>query len=805
MRSDPSVRVFPNFVSRQFHARPLATFAFAFLLGLILRARYAIPIIACAVLLALCCIAAARFRSRRRVFAAAMVLLGLSAGCLRMGLALDSSKAVPNEPEAHMIGRVASEPYTHSKTGRRIFRFDVESLNDRSSDLKLRMYIRCEDDDEAGTARLSEIEYGQRLDISGRIWASEPVSNPNEFDFGAYLHRQGLDAYGTAKVEDVSTLGTFQDAKGATIRVRQAIARRIDSLFPTGAGLMRALVLGDRSMLSDELREAMNRSGIAHLISISGLHVTVLTALIAFLLSRFLTRRVSNVIAVVLLIPYGAMIGFTAPFVRALTMYAILSFAPVVGLPSDPMTRLGAALLVWTVVRPLSIQDAGFVLSFSASAGIILLMPPIQHLTGTDKLAHMKKGAGPVRRTLRRTGLYIMSLICASLAAQLATLPAVISFFGVQPLLAIPVNLIDVPLCMLGYLSGLVVLVLSLPAMPLALLAGRVTDTVFACLSSVTRYFASIPFAGLRIGRYAFILVLIHWAIVVAASDLSLLRLRIRKWLPLALILNAALSSALVLGLSWRTSFVFLDVGQADSTVFRSRGHTFIIDVGEPNSPVADFLNATCLHVDGILLTHPHEDHAGGLEDVLNNFCPDVIYVPKGWFQVNEVASSITAGMEKARRMGVEIRELAAGDHISLFGSVCMDIYAPQGNTLPEDVNDLSLLAMITCDGQRALFTGDLSVEGEPLILPDVDILKVAHHGSDRATSTRFLTATSPEIAVISVGENNYGHPGSETLQRLAEARVQIYQTRQLGAVTLTRKDDMWVVRPYLEASDEVE
>ena len=789
-----------RFTSRQVRARPLACFAVAFLLGLTLRRHQPVPTAVCAIVLVPAAGFGVALRKNRRWAAALLLFAGLLAGMTRMGLALDAVRPVEDRKSVEMAGRVASEPFTKADNGRRVCKFLVESLDGEPSDLRLRLYLRSDDG-----APMDFIDYGQRLRLTGNLWAADPVTNPHEFDFGDYLHRQGLDGYATARIEDVAVTGAAKDLRSAIIGVRRAVSRRIDALFPRSAAMMRALVLGDRSMLSDELRDAMSRSGTAHLVSISGLHVTVLSALLALALGRFMSRRAAGLVAVALLLPYGAMIGFTAPFVRALAMFAILCFAPVAGLPSDPFTRLCAVMLAWLAAKPLSIGDAGFVLSFSAAAGILLLMPPLMRLIGVEALSRRKPSPSRARRMLLRLALYIPSVLCATLAAQLATLPAVVAFFGVQSIVSVPFNLVCVPLCMLGYILGTVALLLSAVSMPLAAALARVPDALLGALAAITRFSGTIPAASLHIGRYPVLLTIVHWLIVLAASDLSNLRPWLRRLMPLGLVAVAALSTLLVYRLSWDTGVVFLDAGQADAAVFRSRGHTFVIDAGDSYTPVADYLNATCLRLDAVVLSHPHQDHAGGLPDILNNFRPGAIYVPRGWFDAADIAPEVSAGIERARDMGVEIRELAAGDSLPLTGDARLDVYSPVGETQPEEANDLSLLAMITCEGQRMLFTGDLSALGEPLILPDADVLKVAHHGSDRATSARFLASTTPRFAVISVGENNYGHPGARTLEALSEAGAQVYQTRRCGAITMTWRRGEWHIDTYLEVQHEVE
>ena len=746
------------FPLRQASARPLAAFASAFLLGLIAAKRFSLPAIPCAVALGAAAILGLVLRKRRRLAAALLLVAGLAAGATRMGLAMASTGLLETRYSVAMTGRVASEPY----------------LNGEAEDL-------------------DAVDYGQRLELTGHIWKPDPVTNPWEFDFGAYLLRQGLRGYATAKIEDVQITGVSRDIQTFIIAARRAVSGRIDALFPENAGLMRALTLGDRTLLGEELRESLSRTGTAHLISISGLHVTVLCALLSFVLRRFMSRKWANVLAILLLIPYGALIGFSAPFVRALSMFAIFCFAPIAGVPSDSITRLCAVLLVYLLAKPLSIDDAGFVLSYAASAGILLLMPPLMKLTGAEALRRRRPPATRRDRLLHKLRLYFPTLLCASLAAQLTTLPAVVAFFGVQSVISLPFNLVCVPLCMLGYIAGL------------AALLARLPDGLFSALTAITRSSAVLPASVVRFGRYPAPLVLIHWAIVLAASELSRITIKWRRLLPFSLLAVAGVCSLITFVKAWPFSVTFLDADQADCAVVRSHGRTYLFDAGDTYTPAADYLNATCLKLDGVVLSHPHQDHAGGLTDVLTSFRPEAIYVPAGWFDVEEVSPAVTEAMDLAAQMGVPVIELRAGDSVELSDMAVMDVYSPAGDALPAEVNDMSLLTLVRCEGQGVLFTGDLSVNGEPELLPDCDVLKVAHHGSDKATSARFLAAATPEIAVVSVGENNYGHPSPDTLDKLADIGAAVYLTRERGAISMTWRDGAWRIETYLEEPHELE
>ena len=795
------MRTAGRFLARQLRARPLAAFSLCFLAGALLAGRFHMPtehLAAAAMALIAAALPLGAFGRRRRRQAALLALAaGVALGGLRLNLALDAVPAVRRTLySVPMEGWIVSEPYTNPVTGRVISKFRVDTLDGEPANLCVRLYLR-------GDAEpLSAIDCGQRLSLTGHIWANDPVTNPYEFDFAAYLRRNGMSAMATAKIEDAAVLATRRDAGTVIVDVRRALSRRVDALFPGSAPLVRALLLGDRSQLSEELRDSLRETGTAHLICISGLHVTVLASALAALFGLFMGRRRANALAVLLLVPYGAMIGFTPSFLRALLMFAVLSFAPAAGRNSDGVTRLCAAMLACLMLRPLSVTDAGFVLSFSATAGLILLLPPLERLFGVARIDARIPDRSPLWVAPGwRLAAYLLKLLCASLAAQLASLPAVVAFFGVQPLLSLPFNLVCVPLCMLGYLLALAALLVSCASMAAAALPALAADRLLSLMSEVTRMGGSLPLTAVRVGRYPLALILLHGAIMLAASELSRVSQRLRSALPLALLLVAALSTGLTFARSWPFRIVFLDADQADCAVVTTRGHTYMIDTGDTYTPAADYLSATCLKLDGVFLSHPHQDHAGGLTDVLTMFRPGAIYVPEGWTLDETTSMAVVEGMALAEGMGVPVVPLSTGDSVPLSEAATLTVYGPDPAHPPELVNDLSMLALVESGGHGALFTGDLEITGEPEAIPRAEVLKVAHHGSGDATSPRFLEACDPDIAVISVGDNSFGHPDPDVVARLEASGAQTLLTRKLGAITLTLWNGAWRVHTYLEAS----
>ncbi|MBE5774159.1 MAG: DNA internalization-related competence protein ComEC/Rec2 [Clostridiales bacterium] len=781
-----------SFAKRQMHARPLACFAVFFMFGLILQSALDIPVIIPAALGISALTAGFALRKRNIRADILFMTFALCLGFVRMGLVDLPAPQAEDMYSVEFRGEVVSQPYIKQETGRLIMQFRIDERDGMPDDSTVRLYLRGDEDD------LGRIEYGQTLSVFGHIWAADPITNPHEFDFGAYLLEEGMNAYATAKIEDTRILSVHKDMTSLLITVRSRIFERIDALFPENTGVARALLLADRSMLDDDIRDSFSKTGVTHLICISGMHVSVLATAILFLLRRIMDRKHAVAIALSALLVYGVLIGFTASFVRALIMFVIFSWAPIAGYPSDGITRLCCALFVTLLIAPMQIGDGGFILSYSATAGILLLYPALCELFGLTEAIHKKPPANHTLRLIRRFVLYFPQLLCATLSAQIASLPAIIALFGVQPIISVPINLICVPLCMLGYPIALAALLISAISLPLGTLLAHVPEMLFTAFSEIALHGASLPVTGVRIGKYPVILILLHSALILASSQLSRIRISIRKFLPLALIPVAVLSSLFVYISGLGYSIVFLNAEQADCAVIRTEGHTYLVDAGKDYTPAADYLDNECLSLDGIFLSHPDIDHAGGLTEILSVMRPNRIYIPEGWYAVNDISDTVLEGMALAERMNVEIVELRAGDVIGLSRNTKATVYAPAENLLTTDSNALSMVLFVEHEGLTALFTGDIPSEYEPCDLPRADVLKIAHHGARESTSPQLLEDVQPAYAVISVGENKFGHPSEEVLDRLQSIHANILRTDRLGAITISPSDDGLRIDTYL-------
>lgn len=773
--------------TRLIRTRPLLLAALLFLMGCIIG--YSLHIsgwICCALIAFMLLFALLISRGHRRSFAIVLILLAfLPMGALRFEWAWNAAAPLPDQKKAELCGRIVQNPIWNPETERSICILDELSINGEAVDGRLRLYLRGD------TQLLTEVQLGQNIRCTAHIWQAEGSDNPGEFNFSNYLRVNGLRGYATAEIDSAVLTAPVHRLSDLPERIRAAFSTRVNALFPKNPALAQAFLLGDRSGLSDEDRESYSISGAAHLLAISGMHVSVLAGMISLLLSQFCNRNRAFGITLLCLLAYGVIIGFSASILRAIMMYAVFSAAPLLGRYSDAPTRLGAAMLIYLMIRPLAILESSFVLSYGACAGILLLYAPIQRLFHAERLLHRHAGGSLWARIRNDLPRRIVQSLLVTLAAQLAILPAVVHYFGSQPVWSFAVNLIAVPLGMAAYLFSLIALLSG--AAPIALLA----DGLFSLLTACVRFFSALPFHSIGIARFPLWLTLVCALACFCASDLCALPEKLRRFLPLTVLAAVLVSNFCAYTATGGCSITFLDAGEADCSVICADHKVYLVDTGDTYTPAADYLSAMNASVEAIFLTHPHSDHAGGLDSILDVVTPRRIYLSANWDSY-EIDEGIPAALERAQAQGAEIISLSAGDTFALSEQTFLEVLSPAAGFPAQAANDDSLVLQIHYGECSALLTGDASSAVTEGCAVDADILKIAHHGSRDALSADLLAQVSPSMAVIPVGYNNYGHPSEESLALLQATQAQLFRTDLHGAVRCRLHTDGRVdVTPY--------
>jgi competence protein ComEC len=583
----------------------------------------------------------------------------------------------------------------------------------------------------------------------------------------------GSAGRGLLRVRSARELDATRHGRGA---LRDRIAARSAALFGTRAPLVDALVIGRRADLDPDVRERYTRSGLAHLLSISGLHVGFLAAWLALALRLLgLPPRIRIGLSALVVFAYCWLLGFPAPATRAGLMLGIDGVAHMRQRIVAPRGTVALAALAVLVGDPWAMQSVGAWLSVAAIAAVIW----------ADRAV---SGPAPLK------------LLAPALAATLVTAPISAFTFGTVAPIGVLANLIAIPLGAIAVPGVIFALVLSalVPALGGLLAAG--SGLVLALLDVVAGLAAAIP-GGHVVSPPGWPVALV-WAAVLAVAW-WLWNAPRRPWLLTA---RVALALAAVSwgALLWRAprdsdgvlTVHFLDVGQGDAAALRTpAGHWVLID-GGPRSPTSDagrrvvlpFLRRLGVGALALVVaTHGDADHLGGLPAVVEALRPKVVLEP-GEPLGRPLYLEFLADVERA---GATWHPARTGDRLELDG-VTFQVLSPDSGWLAwqEDVNEESVVLLVTYGATRLLFMGDAGLPVEDRLrgqVGRVDLLKVGHHGSLTATSDAWLDELAPREAVISVGaRNTYGHPAPSVLARLVQHRVTTRRTDQLGTITFT-------------------
>ena len=556
--------------------------------------------------------------------------------------------------------------------------------------------------------------------------------------------------------------------------LRDRIAERSRRLFGTRAPLVDALVIARRAELDADLRERYTRSGLAHLLSISGLHVAFFAAWLNVLLVRLrLNARARFAAGTTVMLAYVWLLGFPAPATRSAAMLALLDIAKLRQRVVAPRGLVALATLCVMLADPWAIQSVGAWLSVAAVAAVIWA----GRATGGERYPKLVRVLAPAA------------------AATLLTAPITAYAFGTVAPIGVLANLAAIPLAGVAVPGLMVALLVS--SSWLAAGAGL----CLALLDVVARAAAALP------GGHFIMIAGPH------AAAIWLGILVVAWWLwnsPRRPWLVAARLAFVALLVSWATLFhaagrlsacdcltvYFLDVGQGDAVALRSPAGRWLLIDGGPRGPQGDagrrvvvpFLRSHgASQLAGVVATHAHLDHFGGLPAVLDAFDPAFVLEPG-----QPVPDAGYLGFLGAVESdGAEWRPARRGDRLELDG-VTIEVVSPDSAWAASqiDINEESVVLLVTYGTARLLLTGDAGFPTESRLagrVGHVTLLKVGHHGSRGATSDRWLDELRPDDAVISVGaKNRYGHPAPETLARLRAHGVTVFRTDERGTITFT-------------------
>jgi competence protein ComEC len=640
---------------------------------------------------------------------------------------------------------------------------------------------------------------GDKVKVSGKIHLPHNYQNPAMFDQVMSLKEQGITATMWAKSMKLEQRFAGFSLPTALAELRTTVTDTMAQAMPSGdAAVLTAMMFGGYDGISSDLIHNFAATGIIHILSVSGTHIALVAGAAALLCSLcHVGPVVTAAICAVLMIFYSLLAGMGAAVTRSLFMGLSALLAVWVGRQRDSSQALLMTALLLLLYQPLWIYDLSFLLSFAATGGIVWFFPKLR-----DKLDFL-----PAPLALS---------IAVTIAAELGVLPFVAYYFNNLPLTSLLANLVIVPVIELTVVAALAGAVLTL-LLPIFYLLPRL---IFVCCSlavglsvSLTKLLTSLGgqlylppfniFTGLIYYLGLFYLFGYYPKFILPAREVW------RRYRPAVVTIGSSLVIGACLYLAWPqpVSVHFIDVGQGDATlIVTPHGRAVLIDtggiIGENNHfdvgervvvPYLKHYGVTAL--DYLILTHGHQDHAGGAAAVAT------LLTVKQALIAREPPSPPILSLEKAMNHQHLIMT-SQGQKILLDGVKFEVIHAVE-STVDKPGNEVSSVIRISYGQTSFLVTGDLEATGEQELLEQgispVTVLKVGHHGAKNASTADFLAALQPRYAIISVGyENRFGHPHAETLQRLHDSQAKIYRTDEQGAIVFTLDDRSLSVKTFV-------
>lgn len=699
---------------------------------------------------------------------------------------------------------------------------------------------------------------GDYICMSGTVSVPDSATNPGTFDQYIYLRNKGYYlciSNGTIESGNHRPYSIEVFLYGIKNRCTKIIDNSFDS---ESAGIVKAMLVADKSTLDKNIKKLYSENGIAHIMAISGVHVAIIgMTLYGFLRKLRIGRLISGTFSIAIIILYGIMTGMSSSTERAVIMLILSIAAEYFGRKTDAPTSMGFAMIIMVLGNPYVILDAGFQLSFAAITGVTVVAPQLRKLLRMFKrfikeADEKKKQKHKKIMSLRKMIIKLIDALVVGIASFITTTPVIIYYYYQFPPYSIFINLIVIPLVSLIVGGSILVVLTGLFFTGAAVVMTYPVRLILFGYKYLCIFASGLPGASVLVGHISIGMVFVYYLSVILIFAI-LRMIRIGKTEREGPILYLMLAAVLFLTVVYEVysydkslKIVYMDVGQGDGVLLRTSGHGgILIDGGSSsNKRVGEYVMVPVLKYYGVseveyaFVSHGDVDHVSGLEYLLNEEQSGVhvvnLVLPEYGDQdaLQELKSEATAN-------NVNIIYMKPGDnitynhqHAETINIECLypDEEAGQGVL---DTNNLSMIlkTTITWDVREAdienlnkssdsdaslslLFVGDAGIAAEKRLIElygknslgeisdsiACDILKVGHHGSRNSSGSDFLKRVSAMYGIISCGKDNrYGHPHAETLERLKMADTKYMTTKEHGAIILSIERGDWSLSGYID------
>ena len=725
-----------------------------------------------------------------------------------------------------LTGRIKEIKSYDVPFGERSYRLKVKADSDEINAFILKikesdLFAGCNlhNDVDIDLSELSKRLYGRKISCTGSFEAFDGELNPGQFDAASYYKNEGYT--GILNAENIRIVKEEESFSPDIYlhRLNLAISDKYKKILgDKNAGSLSAMVLGDKRGLDEEIKELYQENSISHLLSISGLHISLLGGAVFLFLRRLkISFRFPLITSSIILIIYGAFTGFSVSTSRAVVMMSVLFISFVIGKSYDLPSGLALAALILIVMNHRVIYQSGFLLSFFAVIGIFYIMPELLYIFKVD--IYHKRGI------IKGLHLLLASII-SSISILLATLPIVLNNFYEVSLTGILLNIIVIPLMSLVVITGLLGGFVALVSEILGSFLLGITHYILNLYTLFCRLGDRLTFLRLIIGKPDKWQIVLYYLILVIVFYFLALKRRENKLRSLKNNLPEGYNTSkriVVTGLMTFTSFLIiaykprefsinmLDIGQGDCFVVNDGnndiyisdcGSTTVQNVGKTR--LLPFLKSKGWgKVDTIFISHMDKDHVNGVNDLLK--CAEItigrIIISASYTSDKLNCAELEELKERAKMRDIKLFYMKKGDEI-VGKDISFRCIYPTGEEDIKDQNEASIVMRMDYKGLSMLFTGDIAgsteekiIEGSDEDILDCDILKVCHHGSKNSSTDDFLKKVSPKLYLISCGlMNRYGHPHRDALSRMTEEGGRILRTDHMGGTQIKLADGKFII-----------
>lgn len=653
---------------------------------------------------------------------------------------------------------------------------------------------------------------GSCVRVTGIVTPFLEATNPGEFDAKAYYEGQGV-LFSLKETKILTQSGKYDRVGSLLYRLKHRTAVFYhEVLGETDGAVASAMVLGIKKDMDAELKTLYQDAGIAHVLAISGLHITFIgMTFFRFVKKLRIPLLPAALLSVLVLTAYGKMAGMGVSTQRALIMYVLALLAQLLKRTPDTVTSLTVAAFLILLNHPAQLSDSGFQLSFLAVAGAALVVPVLQE----KGIRAPDRENGYIKKLLRGAE----KSLTASFGITLFMLPALLYHFYQWNPWSVLANLIVIPLMgvllvWLLVLAAACWLLWGVSCGPFFLrLLALPARGIFLLYEEICRAVLRLPCSSLHTGAPQV------WQLILFAAGIAALLLFGKKVPPKPRMAYAlCLSMIFMIRLPGKLTVTMLDVGQGECVcVETGRHHVYLLDAGSSSRKrvgqyqIIPFLEYSGVRgLEGIFVSHWDADHVNALGEIFEWAKTEHVEIKKLFLPDTSLTDDgLEALLLLTEEYGIGTERIRAGqcyrDH-----EMELSCLHPYPGETAADRNAVSTVLKLTCGTFSALFTGDLEKEGEEWLAErygeqnlDCSLFDAGHHGAANASTQRLLEAVTPRVVLVSCGRNNsYGHPAPETLARIEAAGAACYVTAKSGAIEVTVEKKGMKIRTFLQTED---